>query len=86
MLTQSMMLGKLCARDQRALLLIHALCAYWRYWPGKYNQLADTPTRFTMVHAPEGSKLIPMARTVQEARSAHGDGEQRCRRARREGC
>jgi hypothetical protein len=65
-LTQSMMLGKLCARDQRALLLIHALCAYWRYWPGKYNQLADTPTRFTVVHAPEGSKLIPMARMVQE--------------------
>jgi hypothetical protein len=65
-LTQSMMLGKLCARDQRALLLIHTLCAYWRYWPGKYNQLADTPTRFTVVHAPEGSKLIPMARTVQE--------------------
>ena len=65
-LTQTMLLGKLCARDQRALLLIHTLCAYWRYWPGKYNQLADTPTRYTVVHAPEGSKLIPMTRTVQE--------------------
>jgi hypothetical protein len=67
-LTQSMMLGKLCPRDQRA------LCAYWRYWPGKYNQLADTPTRFTVVHAPEGSKLIPMARTVlMETESSAAD-------------
>jgi hypothetical protein len=59
-LARTLLWGKLSPVQQRLMTVVLSLNARWFYCPGERSQIQDVTSRYHLIHAPEGSKLVPV--------------------------
>ena len=59
-LARTLLWGKLTPVQQRLMTVLLSLNARWFYCPGEKSQIQDVTSRWRLIHAPEGSQLIPV--------------------------